>query len=101
LFFLMLESLFQREKVFLLMGVIFILVGAIVGGHLIPTAYYPSWLEQMSSYSVNAWALTFMLEIFHGEWTSSLSHSFKLLLLSSCGFLFISILLNARKRRFL
>ena len=101
LFFLMLESLFQREKVFLLLGVIFILVGAIVGGHLIPTVYYPSWLEQMSSYSVNAWALTFMLEIFHGEWTSSLSHSFKLLLLSSCGFLFISILLNARKRRFL
>ncbi|MFH5777854.1 ABC transporter permease [Heyndrickxia oleronia] len=101
LFFLMLESLFQREKVFLLLGVISILVGAIVGGHLIPTVYYPSWLEQMSSYSVNAWALTFMLEIFHGEWTSSLSHSFKLLLLSSCGFLFISILLNARKRRFL
>lgn len=61
--FMLLHSAVNRLKIYQVSGIFLIIVGTIIGGHFIPPLYFPVWLENVSSYSVNGLALQYMLSI--------------------------------------
>ncbi|GIN86897.1 hypothetical protein J6TS2_32830 [Heyndrickxia sporothermodurans] len=72
-FFLFLEALLRSERAYQLVGVTFIILGTIAGGHLIPTIYFPEWLEKLSMYILNSWVLSLILSIFQEDWTEPIT----------------------------
>ncbi|MGE6259369.1 ABC transporter permease [Heyndrickxia sporothermodurans] len=72
-FFLFLEALLRSERAYQLVGVTFIILGIFAGGHLIPTIYFPEWLEKLSMYILNSWVLSLILSIFQGDWTEPIT----------------------------
>ncbi|MDZ5471937.1 ABC transporter permease [Bacillus sp. 31A1R] len=56
-FFLMIETLLKGEKAYLIIGLCFIIVGTIAGGHILPTVYFPTWLEKIGQLTINYWLL--------------------------------------------
>ncbi|MCH1627844.1 ABC transporter permease [Fredinandcohnia quinoae] len=62
-FFIMLESLFHHQQIYQIVGLVFILFGAIAGGFFIPTVFFPDWLEKVGSYTIQSWSFSFLLEV--------------------------------------
>lgn len=97
-FFMMMETLVANDKLFLLMGIGFIIIGALAGGHIIPPVYFPTWLEVIGIYTINNWALKFMFAIFD---QSPSFDAMKILgLVALLCFVMTWIILKVDKRRF-
>lgn len=86
-------ALIKNDRLNLLANMLVILLGAIIGEHLIPAVYYPEWLLQLNAFSLNGWALKFMFAIVQGgpvlKWTG-------ILIASSC----ICLLIAAIRLKF-
>lgn len=82
LFFLV-HTVARKLKFYQIDGMLIMLVGVIIGGHLIPTVYFPNWIEKLSAFSVNGIALQHMFSIVSGVEKSGLS----LILISGVQFL--------------
>lgn len=65
--FFILQSFFGNKKVYQAIGILFVLFGGFVGGHFIPTIYFPEWLVKFSHYSLNTWLFHFILAIFQNS----------------------------------
>ncbi|WP_368503107.1 ABC transporter permease [Alkalihalophilus sp. As8PL] len=50
----------------------FILIGAILGGHFVPTLYFPDWLRSLSEWTINLWTLGATIDLLQGA-TNGLS----------------------------
>lgn len=101
-FFMFLDALVQNDKWYLLLGIVVILIGAIVGGHIIPSVYFPAWLENIGDFTLNFWSLQFILLIFQTDTVSLPLESIKVLGICLIVFLALALFLNKRgeKRRF-
>lgn len=64
LFFLLLEVLVRNERMYLWLGMVVIIIGALAGGHFIPSVYFPRWLELAGAFTINSWALELTLFMF-------------------------------------
>ncbi|KMJ56366.1 hypothetical protein AB685_22295, partial [Bacillus sp. LL01] len=47
----------------------FILIGAILGGHFVPTLYFPDWLRNLSEWTINLWTLGATIDLLQGATT--------------------------------
>lgn len=70
--FLLLHTVVRQLKVYQIVGIIFMIVGAILGGHLVPTVFFPVWIENISAFSINGLALQYILSIGSEEERSAL-----------------------------
>lgn len=61
-FFIMLDSVLHHQQIFQIVGLVFILFGAMVGGFFIPSVFFPDWLEQIGSYTIQSWSFSLLLE---------------------------------------
>ncbi|WP_333562328.1 ABC transporter permease [Caldibacillus thermoamylovorans] len=55
--FLFVDVICKNIKSYTVLGCFIILLGIIGGGHIIPTIYYPIWLENLGKWTVNYWAV--------------------------------------------
>ncbi|OEH91366.1 ABC transporter permease [Bacillus solimangrovi] len=62
--FYFVHSMINSEKVYQLIGLIVVGVGAVAGGHVIPPAYFNGWVEVLHSVLINGKALQLMLSLF-------------------------------------
>lgn len=97
-FFMMVETLVSSEKLYLLAGIGLIIMGAIAGGHIIPTVYFPAWLENIGLYTINSWAFEFLLAIV-GE-SSGLDAMKKVGMIAIFCILITGVVLKLDKKRF-
>lgn len=88
--FLFVDVICKNIKMYSLLGCFIILLGIIGGGHIIPTIYYPIWLENLGQWTVNYWAV-FSLA---GE----ISRSFALIIFTIIQLLIISVFLYFQGR---
>ncbi len=58
-FFLLIDELIPDAELSFLCASFLIVVGAILGGHLIPEMYFPDWMQRLSDFTVNSWLMTF------------------------------------------
>ncbi|MCG3024006.1 hypothetical protein, partial [Escherichia coli] len=62
--FALLQAIFVSEKLYQLVGVLFLAAASLVGGHILPSVYLPEWLLMLQTWSVNAWSLQMMFGLF-------------------------------------
>ncbi|WP_241475379.1 ABC transporter permease [Priestia flexa] len=75
--FALLQAIFVSEKLYQLVGVLFLAAASLVGGHILPSVYLPEWLLMLQTWSVNAWSLQMMFGLFgvyeSVDWSESMS----------------------------
>ena len=98
--FVMLEALMINEKMYLIVSLLVMVLGATIGEHFIPTVYFPEWLAQLNAFSLNGWVLKWMFSLNQeGAVYSSSSLGFFLLLLSFGCLCVAGVILQLRKER--
>ncbi|WP_350019963.1 ABC transporter permease [Priestia flexa] len=75
--FALLQAIFTSEKMYQLVGILFLAAASLVGGHILPSVYLPEWLLPLQAWSVNAWSLQMMFGLFGGyesvDWSESMT----------------------------
>lgn len=66
--FMLIEALFESEKLYSTVSLLVIIVSGIIGEHFIPTVYYPDWLEKLNAFSLNGWILKWIFSL-HLDWS--------------------------------
>lgn len=89
LLFSLTSSICNSNKVYMMVGICFIIIGIIGGGHIIPVIYYPVWLEQVGKITINYWALS----LFSGE-----GKAFSLFVFIICQMILLVLLLFFQKK---
>lgn len=59
-FFILLDFLLQNDKIYFVLSLILILLGALFGEHFIPIMYFPEWMQLLNHLTINGWVLTFV-----------------------------------------
>jgi|GEM_PF-1362856 len=87
-FFITLYTIFRTERLYLLVGFITIIFGSMAGGYFIPPVYFPTWLEEIGTYTVQSWSLKLFLSAFSYHTGSAIGEYIK-----QTGFINIGLML--------
>lgn len=98
-FFTMLEAIVKDKKIQLFIGMGSILLGAILGEHLIPVVFYPEWLEQLNLIAINGWVLKFSFTLFESGTGPTLQAAGSVLFLIITFQMVLTAFINNRKGR--
>ncbi|MFP3885769.1 ABC transporter permease [Priestia filamentosa] len=90
--FILIEALTKRIQFYQLCGLFFMIVSALLGGHLIPPVYFPEGLLWLEVYYPNSMILKSFLALFSGEEYNHFLKSSLSLFFLSCAFLALTLM---------
>ncbi|MFY2249234.1 ABC transporter permease [Priestia megaterium] len=83
--FLLLRVLFLSQKAYQLTGMLFILLSAILSGHVVPVVYLPDWASGFQKWSLNTRVLELLFYEFDGYNTNEAFLYLKSILITAAG----------------
>lgn len=83
--FLLLRVLFLSQKAYQLTGLLFILLSAILSGHVVPVVYLPDWASGFQKWSLNTRVLELLFYEFDGYNTNEAFLYLKPILITASG----------------
>jgi ABC-2 type transport system permease protein len=83
--FLLLRVLFLSQKAYQITGLLFILLSAILSGHVVPVVYLPDWASGFQKWSLNTRVLELLFYEFDGYNTNEAFLYLKPILITAAG----------------
>ncbi|WP_154989336.1 ABC transporter permease [Priestia megaterium] len=89
--FLLLRVLFLSQKAYQITGLLFILLSAILSGHVVPVVYLPDWASGFQKWSLNTQVLELLFYEFDGYNTNEAFLYLKPILITAAGSVVLAV----------
>lgn len=96
-FFLLLQAIVKNVKLYIFVGVLVILFSTILGGHIVPSYYFPEAIQLISAFTINSWFLSILFSIIQEEVHTTTALLLFLFFLLAILLLFITLVMQRKE----